>query len=203
MQEQKDTEKEKKQRKRKKISGEKRFYLLTALGCAAALVAIMIMVSISTFSWSSLRGLAKLPKESSLVMLATVAVTIATHDLSAGVAVGVLLSGVFFASKVTRMMSVAVAYDEATDTRTYLVQGQIFFASAEIFADHFDLRETAANVRIDLVNAHLWDVTAVNALNDVVGKLRRHGVTVELMGLNTASATLIDRFAPLVRAKQG
>ncbi len=165
----------------------------------AALVAIMIMVSVSTFSWGSLRDLARHPKVSGVVMLATVAVTVATHDLSAGVAVGVLLSGVFFAFKVTRLMTVAVAHDPATDTRLYTVTGQIFFASAEIFADRFDLRDTARNVRIDLTAAHLWDVTAVGALEDVVGKMRRHGQTVDVVGLNDASAILVYRHAPLVR----
>ena len=162
----------------------------------AALVAIMIMVSISTFSWGSLRDLARHPKMSSVVMVATVVVTVATHDLSLGV--GVLLSGVFFAWKVTRMMDVVIDHDVASDTRIYQVSGQIFFASADIFADRFDLRETARAVRIDLTDAHLWDVTAVGALQDVVGKLRRHGRDVEVIGLNTASATLVDRHAPLM-----
>lgn len=165
----------------------------------AALVAIMIMVSISTFSWGSLRDLARHPKVSGVVMLATVAVTVATHDLSAGVGVGVLLSGVFFAFKVTRLMHVGVAYDAATDTRRYTVSGQIFFASAEIFTDHFDLRDTARTVRIDLTAAHLWDVTAVGALEEVVSKMRRHGITVDVIGLNDASAILVDRHAPLMR----
>jgi SulP family sulfate permease len=164
----------------------------------AALVAIMVMVSISTFSWGSLRDLARHPKVSGVVMLATVAVTVATHDLSAGVAVGVLLSGVFFAFKVMRMMRVDVAYDAGTDTRVYTVSGQVFFASAEMFADRFDLRDTAARVRIDLTHAHLWDVTAVAALDDVVAKMRSHGMVVELVGLNAASAVLVDRHAPLV-----
>lgn len=167
----------------------------------AALVAIMVMVSISTFSWGSLRDLVHHPKMSSMVMLVTVAVTVATHDLSAGVAVGVLLSGVFFAFKVTRMMQVMVAYDPDSDTRHYTVSGQIFFASADIFADHFDLRDRAGRVRIDLSDAHLWDVTAVGALEGVVDTLRRHGILVELVGLNQASAILVDRHAPLVRAE--
>ena len=166
----------------------------------AALVAIMIMVSISTFSWGSLRDLGRHPKVSGVVMLATVAVTVATHDLSAGVAVGVLLSGVFFAFKVTRLMDVRAAYDPLTETRIYTVSGQIFFASAEIFADRFDLRETASHVRIDLTAAHLWDITAVAALDEVVAKLRRHGAAVEVVGLNEASAILVDRHAPLVAA---
>jgi SulP family sulfate permease len=164
----------------------------------AALVAIMIMVSVSTFSWGSLADLARHPKLSGVVMLATVAITVATHDLSAGVAVGVLLSGVFFAFKVTRLMHVQADFDPATDTRTYIVCGQIFFASADIFADRFDLRDTARNIVIDLTAAHLWDVTAVGALEDVVTKLRRHGAHVEVIGLNQASAILVDRHAAVV-----
>jgi SulP family sulfate permease len=159
----------------------------------------MIMVSISTFSWGSIRDLARHPKISGVVMLSTVAVTVATHDLSMGVAVGVLLSGVFFAFKVTKLMHVAVAYDEASDTRLYSVSGQVFFASADIFADRFDLRDTARHVRIDLTAAHLWDITAVGALNEVVGKMRRHGIAVDVIGLNQASAILLDRHAPLVQ----
>jgi SulP family sulfate permease len=165
----------------------------------AALVAIMIMVSISTFSWGSLRDLGRHPKVSGVVMLATVAVTVATRDLALGVGVGVLLSGVFFAWKVTRMMDVTVAYDEVNDTRIYRIGGQIFFASADMFADRFDLRETARAVQIDLTNAHLWDVTAVGALEDVVAKLRRHGTTVEVVGLDEASEILVDRHALLLR----
>ncbi|RZL80657.1 MAG: SulP family inorganic anion transporter, partial [Sphingomonas sp.] len=165
----------------------------------AALVAIMIMVSASTFSWGSLRDLGRHPKVSGFVMLATVAVTVATHDLSAGVAVGVLLSGVFFAFKVTRLMAVDIGYDPDTATRLYTVSGQIFFASAEIFADRFDLRDTAPRARIDLTDAHLWDITAVAALEDVASTMRRHGIAVEIVGLNAASAILVDRHAPLMR----
>jgi SulP family sulfate permease len=165
----------------------------------AALVAIMIMVSASTFSWASLRDLGRHPKVSGVVMLATVAVTVATHDLSAGVAVGVLLSGVFFAFKVTRLVAVQVGYDPETDTRLYTVSGQVFFASAEVFADRFDLRDTARHARIDLTGAHLWDITAVGALEDVASTMRRHGMSVEVIGLNEASAILVDRHAPLMR----
>lgn len=166
----------------------------------AALVAIMVMVSISTFSWSSLRDLRRHPRVSSLVMLSTVIVTVATSDLAAGVVVGVLLSGVFFAFKVMRLMAVIPAYDAATDTRTYTIRGQVFFASADMFADSFDLRDTAARVRIDLTDAHFWDVTSVAALENVVTRLRRHGITVELIGLNQASAILIDRHSPIIQA---
>lgn len=166
----------------------------------AALVAIMIMVSVSTFNWASFRDLVRHPKVSSIVMLATVVVTVATKDLAAGVIVGVLLSGVFFAFKVMRLMAVASVFDAATKTRTYTVSGQIFFASADMFIDQFDLRDEAAAVVIDLTAAHFWDITAVGALETVVTKLRRHGIAVTLLGLNEASATLVDRHAPLVQA---
>ncbi len=166
----------------------------------AALVAIMIMVSISTFSWTSFRDLARHPKVSSLVMLATVVVTVATSDLAAGVVVGVLLSGVFFAFKVMRLMTVTSIYDETADTRTYTVRGQLFFASADMFSESFDLRDTAANVLINLGDAHIWDVTSVGALESVVTKMRRHGTRVELIGLNQASATLVEQHGPLIQA---
>jgi SulP family sulfate permease len=165
----------------------------------AALVAIMIMVSVSTFNWASFRDLVHHPKVSSLVMLATVVVTVATHDLAAGVVVGVLLSGVFFAFKVMALMAVTSSYDAASDTRRYAVTGQIFFASADIFADQFDLRDTARQVVIDLSSAHLWDITAVGALETVVTKMRRHGTQVTVIGLNRASATLVDRHGKMIR----
>lgn len=164
----------------------------------AALVAIMIMVSISTFSWGSIRDLARHPKVSGVVMVATVIVTVITHDLSAGVMVGVVLSGLFFAFKVMRMMDVTTHYDADEDRRIYVVSGQIFFASADMFADRFDLRDTARHVTIDLTAAHLWDITAVGALEDVMTRMRRNGMSVELRGMNAASAVLVDRHAPAV-----
>ena len=165
----------------------------------AALVAIMIMVSVSTFSWSSLRDLARHPKVSGVVMLATVAVTVATHDLAMGVAAGVLLSGVFFAFKVSRSLDVRIAHDAAVDMRIYSVSGEVFFASADIFAESFDLRDTVRRVRIDLAGARLWDITAVGALEEVVGRMRRHGLIVEVTGLDGASGALVDAHAPGIR----
>ncbi len=166
----------------------------------AALVAIMVMVSAETFAWSSLRDLVRHPRASGVVMLATVAVTVSTHNLAAGVGTGVLLSGVFFAAKVTRLLDVRSSYDPATDTRTYDVGGQVFFASSDAMADAFDLRDTAATVRIDLAGARLWDVTAVGALEAVVGRLRRRGATVEVTGLDAASAAMVDRHGASIRA---
>lgn len=159
-----------------------------------ALVAIMVMVSASTFDWKSLRALVVHPRSSSAVMLATVVVTIATHNLAAGVGIGVLLSGVLFAVKVSRMLEVRAEDDAATGLRTWRVTGQVFFASADAFIEAFDILDVERRpVRIDLARAHFWDITAVAALDKVVERLRHHGCAVEVVGLNQASAVLIDR----------
>lgn len=159
-----------------------------------ALVAIMFMVSAETFDWKSLGTLVRHPRLSSAVMLATVVVTIASHNLAAGVAVGVVLSGVFFAVKVSHLLDVRCSDDEAAGTRTWTVTGQVFFASADAFIEAFDvLGAEHKRVVIDVSRAHFWDVTAVAALDKVVQRLRHHGCEVEVVGLNEASAVLIDR----------
>ena len=160
----------------------------------AALVAVMIMVSIGTFSWESIRNLRTHPKSSSIVMVATVVVVVLTHDLAKGVFVGVLLSALFFAAKVSRLFRMESALDPDGAHRKYSVHGQVFFASSERFADAFDFRETLDRVSIDVSNSHFWDITAVNALDKVVLKFRREGVMVDIIGLNEASTTLVDRY---------
>ncbi|MFO7747033.1 MAG: SulP family inorganic anion transporter [Orrella sp.] len=161
----------------------------------AALVAVMIMVSIGTFNWQSLKGLRDNPKSSSIVMVATVLVTVLTHDLAKGVLVGVLASGFFFAAKVGRILMVRSQVEDEGRQRTYRVSGQVFFASAEAFIDAFDFREVIERVTIDVSRAHFWDITAVSALDKVILKFRREGTETEVVGLNEASATMVDRFA--------
>ena len=161
----------------------------------AALVAVMIMVSIGTFSWRSIRDLRHNPLPSSIVMLATVITVVATHDLAKGVLVGVLLSGVFFAGKVARLFHVRSESVEDGTARIYHVDGQIFFASTESLVKSFDFEEPVKKVVIDVTEAHLWDISAVGALDDVVLKFRRRGVEVTVRGVNEASARMIDRFA--------
>jgi SulP family sulfate permease len=161
----------------------------------AALVAVMIMVSIGTFNWASIRNLREHPKSSSVVMLATVAVTVGTHDLARGVLVGVLLSGFFFAHKVGQILRVSSRTEDEGRARTYTITGQVFFASAERFLNAFDYKEVIEKVRIDVSRAHFWDITAVSALDKAVIKFRREATEVEVIGLNEASATMVDRFA--------
>ncbi len=160
----------------------------------AALVAVMIMVSIGTFSWQSITDLKKHPLSSNLVMVATVAVVVSTHNLAYGVFVGVLLASLFFANKVSHFMYVTSELDVLENVRTYRVVGQVFFNSADKFSAQFDFKEALDKVIIDLSRAHFWDISAVAALDKVVIKFRREGAMVDVIGMNEASTTIVDRF---------
>ncbi|MBB1306115.1 SulP family inorganic anion transporter [Pseudoalteromonas sp. Hal273] len=160
----------------------------------AALVAVMIMVSIGTFSWTSVKDLKKNPLSSNVVMISTVIVVVATHNLAIGVLVGVLLATLFFANKIGRFMVVKTKHDESNDKITYEVVGQVFFASAEQFIASFDFKNAVSNVVIDLTHAHFWDITGVSSLDKVVIKFRREGATVSIIGMNSATETVIDKF---------
>ncbi|MBR26821.1 MAG: sodium-independent anion transporter [Rhodobacteraceae bacterium] len=161
----------------------------------AALVAIMIMVSIGTFSWSSLKQLKTHPRSSSIVMLATVICVVWTHNLAIGVLVGVLLSGIFFAAKISQIFGVRSELSADGRHRTYVVEGQVFFASADVFSKAFDFREALDRVTIDVSRAHIWDISSVAALDMVVLKFRREGAEVDILGLNEASETIVDKLA--------
>ncbi len=176
---------------------------LLAIVPVAALTAVMIMVSINTFSWRSLARLRTNPWPSSIVMLATVVTVVATGDLSKGVLVGVLLSGVFFAGKVSRLSRVSSVLSDDGRLRTYIVEGQVFFASAGTFADAMDVLEPVEKIVIDVSAAHFWDISAVAALDRVVLKARRNGREVEVVGLNAASATMVERFGASTPLTQG
>ncbi|MEL6766029.1 MAG: SulP family inorganic anion transporter [Pseudomonadota bacterium] len=161
----------------------------------AALVAIMIMVSIGTFSWRSISNLREHPNSSNIVMIATVIGVVATHNLAIGVLIGVLLSGIFFAGKIAQIFRVRSELSADGRKRTYYVEGQIFFASTEEFLAAFEFREALESVVIDLKNAHIWDISSVAALDMIVLKFRREGADVEVVGLNEASETLVDKLA--------
>ena len=160
-----------------------------------ALVAVMIMVSIGTFSWGSIRDLRSHPWQSSVVMLATVVVVVWTHDLAQGVFVGVLLSGLFFAGKVRRLFNVESHLSDDERTRHYTVTGEVFFASVERFISSFDSTEDLDRVTIDVSQSHFWDITAVDALDRVVARFRKNETDVELTGVSVASAAMIDQFS--------
>lgn len=161
----------------------------------AALVAIMIMVSIGTFSWSSIKNLRDHPRSSSIVMIATVIGVVYTHNLAIGVLIGVLLSAVFFAWKISQIFRVTSAVSADGMHRTYTVEGQVFFASVEDFNKAFDFKEALDKVTIDVSHAHIWDISSVAALDMIVLKFRREGADVEIIGLNQASETIVDKLA--------
>lgn len=158
----------------------------------AALVAVMIMVSISTFEWKSLTGFKSNPQSSNVVMIATVIVVVATHNLALGVLTGVLLSALFLANKLENDIRVE-SYIE-NDARVYDLKGQIFFSSSEKFMQGFNFQEPISKVIIDLTHSHIWDVTSVAMLDSVVNKFQRNGVNVTVRGLNEASSIMIDKY---------
>jgi SulP family sulfate permease len=157
----------------------------------AALVAVMLMVSFGTFNWSSIKGLRDNHRTSSVVMIATVTAVVFTHNLAIGVGLGVVLSALFFAYKVSRLLDIKSELDVSKKGRKYSVTGQLFFVSADTFAGAFDFREVLDTVTIDVTHAHFWDLSAVGALDRVVLKFRREGTEVEIVGMNEASKTLV------------
>ncbi|OBX18622.1 sodium-independent anion transporter [Erythrobacter sp. QSSC1-22B] len=183
------------------VSGVFLLFLLLVLGSLvaiipmAALVAVMIMVSIGTFSWRSIKDIRIHPWQSSVVMLVTVIIVVWTHDLAQGVLAGVILSGLFFAGKVKQMFTVETDLSADGRIRTYAIGGQVFFASSDSFVSAFDYKEVLDRVVIDVSQAHFWDISAVGTLDKAILKFRREGTEVEVLGLNDASAAMIDRYA--------
>lgn len=162
-----------------------------------ALVAVMIMVAFGTFNWQTFSDLRRHPRTSSVVMLSTVAVVVATNNLAYGVIVGVLLSGLFFAWKISQLFQIESEITDDGRIRTYKVTGQVFFASADRFVDAFDFREALESVTIDLTEAHFWDISAVGALDKVLLKFQRDGTQTTILGMNEASRTTADRLGSI------
>lgn len=160
----------------------------------ASLVAVMIMVSIATFDWSSIKKVKTLPLSTSMVTFSTMMVTIFTHNLALGVLTGVLLASLFFANKISHFMYHEEHYEDNGNTKVYKIVGQVFFNSSEKFVSIFDFKEDVKKVIIDVRRAHFWDISAVYALDKTVYKLRKEGKDVEITGQNEATATIIDRF---------
>jgi SulP family sulfate permease len=161
----------------------------------ASLVAVMIMVSIGTFSWSSIKNLTHVPRSETAVMITTVFITVLSHNLAIGVVVGIALSAVFFSRKIAKVVFVDTVLSADGMHRTYSIAGQIFFVSVDDFLEAFDFKEDLERVTINLAHAHLWDQAAVAAIDKVVLKFRRNGAEVELIGVNEASATLLNKLA--------
>jgi SulP family sulfate permease len=161
----------------------------------AALVAVMIMVALSTFSWASLKNIRVYPKTATFITFAVVAVVLGTDNLALGVGVGVLLSALCFAARIARLLHVTSHRAPGDDERIYQVRGQLFFASTTAFTGAFDFAEELRKVTIDVTHAHFWDTTSINALDKVVIKFRQQDAEVEIVGLNPQSKAIVERLA--------
>jgi SulP family sulfate permease len=161
----------------------------------AALVAVMIVVAIATFDWASIKPstIRQTPKSETAVMVVTVAIVVITHNLALGVLAGVVLAAVFFARRVAHVAEVTSVVDPDGEVRVYAVAGELFFASTNELVHAFDYTDPTPEVVIDLTDAHVWDSSAVAALDAVVAKFHARGITAEVIGLNPHSENLHTR----------
>ena len=167
----------------------------------AALVAIMIMVSVGTIDWHSIRPrtLKLMPVSETVVMLVTVVATLATSNLAIGVVLGVLTAMIMFARRVAHLASVEKVAeldtdgDARIDTRTYRIHGQLFWASSNDLVYAFDYADSADNIVIDLSTAEVWDASTVATLDSITRKFEDRGKTVTITGLDGPSKDRLDR----------
>ncbi|MET1154746.1 SulP family inorganic anion transporter [Arthrobacter sp.] len=172
---------------------------VVALIPMAALVAVMIFVSWASFDWHSIKPstLKMMPKSETAVMLVTVVATVATHNLAVGVGLGVLTAMVLFANRVSHVVTVerTVLALNGEETATYVVDGELFFASSNDLYTQFDYALDPHRVVIDMHASHLWDATTVAALDAITEKYRQHGKDVQIVGLNSASVAMRERMS--------
>ena len=172
---------------------------IVALIPMAALVAVMIMVSVGTFDWHSIRPrtLKRMPKSETAVMLSTVVFTVLTHNLAIGVIVGVLVAMTLFARRVAHLMGIDrdIVEDEHGAKAVYRVTGELFFASSNDLYTQFEYADDPDRVEIDLHESHVWDASTVAALDAITTKYERRGTSVRITGLNPSSAERHDRLS--------
>lgn len=186
------------------VAGSFLMFLIIVLGDLVVqipmpvLVGIMIMVSVGTFDWSSFSYLRKAPKTDAVVMLVTVAIVVTTHDLSKGVIAGVILSAIFFTAKISKIKINKQVEKEHT---LFTVEGQLFFASADDFVDIFDFTVENKKIVIDFSGAHIWDDSAVGAIDKVMMKYNERNNKVAIKGLNSSSQRIVDKLAVHKNAK--
>jgi sulfate permease, SulP family len=163
----------------------------------AALVAVMIVVAVSTFDWASIRpsAIKRASRSETAVMVVTVAIVVITHNLALGVLAGVVLSAIFFARRVAHLVEVTDVVDPDHEMRIYHVTGELFFASTNELVHAFDYHEDTPRVLIDLSDAHVWDSSAVAVLDTIVGKFERHGTEARITGLDPHSTEIHARLS--------
>ena len=172
---------------------------LVAIIPMAALVAVMIMVSVGTFDWHSIKPstLKRLPKSETFVMVATVAVVVATNNLAIGVIVGVFVASVLFVRRVAHFVKVEREITEqlGIPRAHYTVTGELFFASSNDLTTLFEYTKDPEQIVIDMTQSHIWDASTVAALDAIVTKYKQHGKAVELIGMNDYTTTFHSRLS--------
>ncbi|WP_404288049.1 SulP family inorganic anion transporter [Glutamicibacter arilaitensis] len=163
----------------------------------AALVAIMIFVSFTTFNWHSIRPstLKMMPKSETAVMVVTVVFTVATNNLAIGVGLGVLTAVVLFANRVAHFVTVkrSVTGVKEGQAAIYTVDGELFFASSNDLYTQFDYAGDPHQIIIDMSASHLWDASTIAALDSITDKYEKYGKQVQILGLNEASLKMRER----------
>ncbi|RXJ01770.1 SulP family inorganic anion transporter [Anaerobacillus alkaliphilus] len=184
------------------VAGLFLMFLIIVLGSVvvqiplAALAGVMFMVAIGTFDWNSLKTLHKIPRTDATVMVVTVLTVVITHNLAIGVLTGVLLSAIFFGAKISKV-HVTSKLSHSGDKKTYFVEGQLFFVSVTDFIAAFDFKDAVKEVEIDFSRAHLWDDSAIGAIDKVEMKYEQSGITVHFTGLNKESSLLVQKIGGL------
>lgn len=155
----------------------------------AALTAVMITVSISTFDWGALKRLPHMPKSDALVVVLVVAVVVATNNLAYGVVLGLALTAIFFA---LHMANLSVREDRDGKTIVYNVRGQLFFASTEAFTQALDFHNNARTVILDFTNARIWDESAATAIRGAIMHFENNGNQVQIADIDRKSCDLLQ-----------
>jgi SulP family sulfate permease len=185
------------------VSGLFLLFLIIVLGDIvamipmAALVGVMIMVSISTFEWYSIKEVFRIPKTCAFGMISTMAIVVATHNLAQGVFAGIAITSMFFAWKIMDIKVVGQNMEhDGVKFKIYQVQGQIYFASITKLIDAFDYANDPAEIRIDFTNAHIWDHSAIVGLKKIKTRYEKIGKKISTIGLNSDSHSIIQRMDP-------
>ena len=167
----------------------------------AALVAVMITISISTADINGLKNISKIPRSDTAVMLTTFAVTMLTkpHNLALGVVAGVALAAILFSRKVAKVINVSKSRLDKNKI-IYYIEGQLFFVSKMYFLQGFDIYEHPKEIIIDMTSAHIWDQSGVVALDQIIRKFKNGGSKVEIVGLNQESLNLFERLGGIETA---
>lgn len=158
------------------------------------LAGIMVMVSIGTVDWNSFKYIKKAPKTDALVMILTVIIVLMTHNLAIGVIVGVVFSALFFATKISK---VEVIHEELDKKHHFSFKGQIFFVSIDSMMEQIDINIEDSIIKLNFDHAHLWDDSAVDAIDTIVRKFEEKNNIVYVEKLNTDSRKIVSELSQL------